>query len=113
VWGVQKFQHYLFGRAFTLVCDNSALQYLNNGKNANSTLARYAMQLAQFDFKVKHKPGKLHTNADGLTRAHKPTHDEVPFSLISAQLEEEVDAMEDTLLSMDDSAVMLPAIFEA
>jgi hypothetical protein len=74
VWGIQKFSHYLAGRAFTLVCDNSALQFLHHGKNSNPTLARYAMQLAQYDFKVKHKQGKLHTNADGLTRAHKPVH---------------------------------------
>lgn len=39
------------------------------------------MQLAQFDFKVKHRAGKLHSNADGLTQARKPVHTEEALHL--------------------------------
>lgn len=40
------------------------------------------MQLAQFDFRIKHRKGVSHGNADGLTRANKPVHEAEPFSLM-------------------------------
>ena len=72
------------------MCDNAALQYLENSKSKNSTLARYAMVPAAFDFKVKHRAGKNHGNADGLSRAHQPTDDPEPFNIdvMEALLEE-------------------------
>lgn len=74
VWAIQKFQHYLAGQPFVLVTDNAALQYLETTKSTNSKLARYSMLLASYDFKIRHRAGKLHTNADGLSRARKPVH---------------------------------------
>ncbi len=46
------------------------------------------MTLAAFDFRVKHRAGKSHGNADGLSRAHQPVDDVEPFH---------VDALEDLL----------------
>lgn len=59
------------------------------------------MQLAQFDFKIKHKKGQLHTNADGLTRAHKPVHDEEPFTLLGALEEDVTEDLDLSLYAID------------
>ena len=34
----------------------------------NSRLTRWALCLQQYSFEVEHKPGKLHANADALSR---------------------------------------------
>lgn len=60
------------------------------------------MTLAQFDFRVKHRPGRLHGNADGLTRARKdPTHAPTA-SMVCEALE--------ACLTEDDSLSVLPLI---
>ena len=71
IYGIHKFHHYLAGAAFTVVTDHQALTYLEQAKCQNSRLARWAVKLSVYDFKIQYRPGVQHRNADGLTRAHK------------------------------------------
>ncbi len=49
---------------------------MNSAKNKNAKLARWAAKLASYDFSIKHRAGRVHNNADGLSRAHiAPTSD--------------------------------------
>ena len=57
IFGVSKFAHFLSGAKFTMITDNAALTYLENGKGRNPKLARWALYLANFDYQVKYKPG--------------------------------------------------------
>ena len=50
------------------------------------------MILAAFNFRVKHRAGRSHGNADGLSRARQPVDDDTPFHL---------DVMEDLLDGTD------------
>ena len=69
VFAVTKFHRFIAGTPFTVVVDNAALQYLQASKSTNNKLARWAIRLSQYDFRVKYRPGTTHGNVDGLSRA--------------------------------------------
>jgi len=68
VWGVQKFQQYLYGRTFVVQTDHRPLQYLQQARNTNSRLMRWALQLQPFSVTVENIPGKENVPADFLSR---------------------------------------------
>lgn len=68
VYGVREFRHFLIGRHFKIVTDHSALTYLFSIKEPTGKLARWVMYLSQFSFDIVHRKGKLHWNADYLSR---------------------------------------------
>ena len=62
------FRHYLIGREFLTRTDHKALEWLGNFKEATGMLMRWQAELAQFNMKIEHRPGRKHGNADGLSR---------------------------------------------
>jgi len=42
--------------------------WLNNFKRPEGILARWIETLAEFDFEIEHRPGRVHCNADGVSR---------------------------------------------
>ena len=72
VWGVQHFRCYLQNGSFTLVTDHSALKTIldpNTVKQStNPMLTRWALELQGHSFRVIHRPGSAHSNADALSR---------------------------------------------
>ncbi len=75
VFGVRTFRTYLLGRPFKVITDHSALQWLDR-INLKGRLERWVMELQEFKFSVIHKAGKLHHNADALSRLL--AHDKSP-----------------------------------
>ncbi len=65
---VKYFRHYLYGKAFTARTDHSSLRWLMNFKNPEGQMARWLEVLSAYDMKIIHRPGRLHRNADGLSR---------------------------------------------
>lgn len=66
-WAIsEKFRHYLLGARFTVVTDNNPLTYFRTAK-LGALEQRWASQLAQFDFDIKYRPGKINP-ADALSR---------------------------------------------
>ena len=73
VFGVTRFQEYIYGRHFTLVSDHKPLQTLFNERNGVSEMAsariqRWALKLSGYHYTFRHKPGIMNGNADGLSR---------------------------------------------
>lgn len=68
----KHFKHYLLGKEFTLRTDHNSLRWLHNFQGLEGQLARWVEQLAAFQYKIIHRPGKLHTNADALSRRRPP-----------------------------------------
>ena len=64
----RQFRHYLLGRPVTLRTDNGSLTWLMRFKNPSGQIARWLEELSQYDFQIIHRKGKLHTNADALSR---------------------------------------------
>ena len=68
---VKHFRHYLYGKRFTLRTDHRSLRWITwimNFKNPEGQVARWLKILSAFDMKVEHRAGRLHNNADGLSR---------------------------------------------
>ena len=63
-----KWRHYLEGTEFLIRTDHSSLTWLQNFKNLSPMLHRWIQTLQEFNFKIEHRPGRKHTNADGLSR---------------------------------------------
>lgn len=68
VASVKHFHPYLYGRNFLIRSDHGALRWLNNFKNPEGQLARWLEILAAYDFTIEHRPGRIHSNADSLSR---------------------------------------------
>jgi transposase InsO family protein len=68
VWSFKIFHQYLYGRKSIVTTDCQALKWLLNAPESRR-IAPWVMQLQQYSFDIVHKPGKFHTNADGLSRS--------------------------------------------
>ena len=62
------FRPYLLGHRFTLRTDNAPLTWLYGVKEPEGQVARWLEQLQELDFKIIHRPGQRHQNADALSR---------------------------------------------
>lgn len=69
VWAIQKLACYVAGSRFIVETDHCPLTWLNKMSSKNGRLLRWSIALQQHNFVVRYKKGKLHTNADGLSRA--------------------------------------------
>lgn len=65
---VEHFRHYLLGREFIIRTDHASLIWLLNFKNPEGQVARWLEILFQYSFKIFHRPGKNHGNADAVSR---------------------------------------------
>ena len=54
VYSVRKFRHYIKGKTFLLVTDHNALLWFFRQPNLRGKLARWALNLQQFDFTIQH-----------------------------------------------------------
>ena len=67
VFALRKFKHFL-GEEIIVRTDHNALQWLLNFKEAEGQMARWLLEVSAYKLNIKHRPGKLHGNADGLSR---------------------------------------------
>ncbi|CAH1226765.1 unnamed protein product [Diabrotica balteata] len=58
VWALKKYKHFLHDQHFTLYTDSQALLWRNRFKEDKAKLSRWAILLQEFNFSIKHIPGK-------------------------------------------------------
>jgi hypothetical protein len=109
VESLKKFRCYLLGVPFTVVTDCNSIKGLAKKANLNGRIARWWLQLQEFDFEVQYCPGERMKHADALSR--NPIQQEEPDDnfvlriepadwVLSAQLTDpEVSKWRETLLS--------------
>jgi len=74
-WAVQKFQNFLYGKAFILETDHQPLLYLGKAQyGQNGSIMRWVLVLHQYQFTVKAIKGLENVGADFLSR-HSVTRD--------------------------------------
>jgi len=65
---LKKFRVYLIGIPFTIVTDCSAFTATMNKKDLCVRVARWALTLEEFNYKIEHRPGKNMYHVDALSR---------------------------------------------
>ncbi|XP_070141622.1 uncharacterized protein [Drosophila kikkawai] len=68
VWAIRKMRCYLEGYRFEVVRDHLALKWLNSIDNPTGRIARWALELQQYQFDVQYRRGKFNIVADALSR---------------------------------------------
>ncbi|PFX16881.1 Uncharacterized protein K02A2.6 [Stylophora pistillata] len=73
IFGIRKFQQFLYGRRLTLLTDHQSLSLLFGSKKAipavaASRIQRWAMQLSVYQYDIKYRRSKQNENADALSR---------------------------------------------
>ena len=68
MWAVAKFHPYLMAMPFEVFTDHYALQWLKTMRTGSALLHRWSAALKEYDFTVRHRPGKIQTHVDGLSR---------------------------------------------
>ena len=68
IFGIKKFEPYLYGRKFVLHTDHHSLKWLMSISDPSGRLARWSLLVQQYDFEIRHRPGAAHANADALSR---------------------------------------------
>ena len=68
----REFRPYIQFSRVIVYTDHIALQWIQNLHNKTGRLFRWAMLLQGYNFEIRHKPGKAHTNADAISRMEHP-----------------------------------------
>jgi hypothetical protein len=68
VWAIIHFRPYLYGTNFTLYTDHQPIKWLMTNDKLTGKLAHWALLLQEYEFKVIHRPGITHQNADTMSR---------------------------------------------
>ncbi|KAL3975969.1 inner nuclear membrane protein Man1 [Sarotherodon galilaeus] len=102
VWGVKKFNQYLYGRHFALITDHRPLVSIFHPQKGMPTMAaarlqRWALFLGAHTYTIVFKGTKLHGNADGLSPTVFHVTQMEPLPVTSAQVKRETSR--DTILS--------------
>jgi transposase InsO family protein len=68
VTALKHFHHYLYGQEVLLRTDNAAVSWLRRLKDPCGQMARWLQYIDTYNLKITHRPGRLHANADALSR---------------------------------------------
>ncbi|GBM03940.1 Retrovirus-related Pol polyprotein from transposon 17.6 [Araneus ventricosus] len=68
IFAIKRLHYYLDGQNFTIMTDHNPLVWLKSNASSNPRLMRWALALQPYNFKIIHRPGKNHQNADSLSR---------------------------------------------
>lgn len=68
VFGLKKYRQHLLGRPVCVRTDHAALTYLMKTPEPIGQQARWLDVISEFDISIVHRPGRVSSNADGLSR---------------------------------------------
>ena len=73
VWAVRTLQPYIEGTKFTIRTDHDALRWLMSLAESSRRLTRWRLRLAEYDFTIQYRPGRVHQVPDALSRLVSPS----------------------------------------
>ena len=91
---VSHWRLYLLGRPFAVVTDHQSLTWLHDLKDPKGRLARWLLELQEYEFEIKNRPGRQHGNADTLSRFPQPAPTHQSGDDAEEEMEVEIGATE-------------------
>ncbi|XP_033212095.1 uncharacterized protein LOC117169706 [Belonocnema kinseyi] len=85
VWAIRKFRPYSEGYSFKVITDHIALKWHHNLKNPTGRLARWALELLEYDYEIMYRKGSLNHVPDALSRSSEK---DIKVSNILASIKE-------------------------
>ena len=90
VFALKKFRVYLLSDIpFTVITDHRALQYAFQKQDIHGRLARWLDFLAEYDYKIQYRPGKVNAAADFLSRLDGPQETRETSDILAVATESE------------------------
>ena len=74
---MEHWKYFLQFKKFILRTDHAALKWLHSMKDPDDMTQRWIHTLSKFDFEVQHRSGRVHNNADALSRIDHAELDDV------------------------------------
>lgn len=68
IWALRQFRTYVHGVHFYVITDHNALVWFMSIRDPSGKLARWAIYLQSYDYEIKHRKGRVHSNVDTLSR---------------------------------------------
>ena len=68
VWCLKKFRGFIWGMKVNIITDHQALCWLLTKRDLAGRLARWSLAIQEYDIQIMYRSGKLHDNADCLSR---------------------------------------------
>ncbi|GFX86639.1 retrovirus-related Pol polyprotein from transposon 297 [Trichonephila clavipes] len=69
VFAIKRLHYYLDRNSFLVMTHHNPLVWLNRNVSSNPRLMRWALALQPYNFRIVHRSGKSHKNADSLSRS--------------------------------------------
>ena len=91
VQAVKFFRPYLLNVPFKIFTDNVACTYILNKTDLTPKLARWAVQLSEYQFEVHHKKGRLNRVTDALSRVEIAAITDEPLDDIEERQQVDLD----------------------
>ncbi|CAD7001655.1 unnamed protein product [Ceratitis capitata] len=70
IYALKRFRIYLQGKKFKIVTDCNSLTLTLNKKDMNPRIARWALELQNYDYELEHRAGKRMQHVDALSRVN-------------------------------------------
>ena len=71
-WAIAQNKNYLWGTHFYWLCDCNSVKEILNYNGSIHMLNRWAMELLGYNFAILHRPSRMMTDVDALTRRFEP-----------------------------------------
>lgn len=75
IYALRRFRVYLEGLEFKIVTDCNSLAQTLSKKSVNSRIARWALELENYNYTISHRAGKNMTHVDALSRVEDESHE--------------------------------------
>ena len=74
IHALKMWRHYLLGRRFVLMGNQSGLRYLFDQPNLNARQVRWLVMISEFEFEMRYIKGKENRVGDALSRRVQVNH---------------------------------------